>query len=94
MTIGMDRSEYDPSTGDSLDDPRQQVNSITAFIDGSAVYGSDQERADALRTFEGGRLKTSDGDLLPFNEAGLDNAGGPSDACSWRGMSGRTRTWP
>jgi len=79
-TIDLDRSEYNLSTGDSLDNPRQQVNTISAFIDGSAVYGSELERADALRTFEGGRLKTSEGDLLPFNEAGLDNAGGTSDA--------------
>ena len=75
-TIHLARSVYDPSTGDSVDNPRQQINQITAFIDGSNIYGSDEERASALRTFEGGRLKTSEGDLLPFNVDGLDNAGG------------------
>ena len=55
-------------------EPRIQTNVITSYIDGSQVYGSDQERADALRTFEGGRLKTSDGDLPPFNTLGLENA--------------------
>ncbi len=79
-TIGFNRSAYDESTGDSLDDPRQQINQITAYLDGSVVYGSDQERSDALRTFDGGKLKTSEGDLLPFNEEGLANAGGTSDA--------------
>lgn len=79
-TIDVNRSVYDAETGDSIDDPRQQINQITAFLDGSVVYGSDQERADALRTFEGGQLKTSEGDLLPFNEEGLENAGGTSDA--------------
>lgn len=78
QTIGLNRSVYDASTGDESGDPRQQLNQITAFIDGSNVYGSDGERADALRTFEGGRLKTSEGELLPFNEDGLENAGGPS----------------
>lgn len=54
---------------------RQQVNEITAFIDGSNVYGSDRARMRALRALDGtGRLKTSAGDLLPFNDAGLPNA--------------------
>lgn len=74
MTISMSRSAYDTATGTSTANPRQQVNSITAFIDGSQVYGSDATRAAALREFAGGRLRTSTGDLLPFNTAGLANA--------------------
>jgi peroxidase len=58
---------------------RQQLNFDTAFIDASNVYGSDATRAAALRTFKGGRLKTSDGDLLPFNTDVLPNAGGPGN---------------
>lgn len=55
----------------------QQINDLTAFIDASNVYGSTEERARALRTNDGtGRLKTSDGDLLPYNLDGLPNAGG------------------
>ncbi|QDU09920.1 peroxidase family protein [Gimesia aquarii] len=54
---------------------RQQINQITAFIDGSVVYGSDEELAAQLRTFEGGLLATSDGDLLPYGENGFFLAG-------------------
>lgn len=54
---------------------REQMNAITAFVDGSNVYGSDAARARALRTLDGtGRLRTSAGDLLPFNGLGLPNA--------------------
>ena len=72
--IPLERSSYDV-----VDGVRQQVNEITAYIDASNVYGSDPERAQALRTLDGtGRLATSDGDLLPFNTGGLPNA--PSTA--------------
>ncbi len=65
--IPMLRSDYDPSTGTDASNPRRYPNEITAFIDGSAVYGSDVHRMQWLRTFSGGRLKTSSGNLLPFN---------------------------
>jgi hypothetical protein len=54
--------------------PRQQTTLISTYIDASMVYGSDETRAAALRTFVGGALKTSPGNLLPFNTAGLENA--------------------
>jgi peroxidase len=73
QTIYLARSAFDSATGTSTSNPRQQVNSLTAFLDGSQVYGSDSQRAAALRTFVGGRLKTSAGDLLPFNTMGLAN---------------------
>ncbi|MCH9648945.1 MAG: peroxiredoxin [Deltaproteobacteria bacterium] len=77
VTIPLSRSVYQ-----EVDGVRQQINTITAFIDASNVYGSDQERADALRSFDGtGRLETSSGNLLPFNDQGLPNAatGAPGD---------------
>ncbi|MGB3189364.1 MAG: peroxidase family protein, partial [Limnoraphis sp.] len=56
--IPLTRSIYDFDTG--IDSPREQINEITAYIDGSNVYGSDSERAEALRTNDGtGKLKTS-----------------------------------
>jgi hypothetical protein len=65
--IPMHRSAYDPNTGTDITNPRIHLNAITAFIDASAVYGSDEHRAAWLRTFTDGKLKTSEGDLLPYN---------------------------
>ncbi|MFK8057717.1 MAG: peroxidase family protein [Saprospiraceae bacterium] len=46
---------------------RRYENTITAFVDGSNVYGSDQARADYLRSFEGGKLRVNAGNIPPFN---------------------------
>lgn len=54
---------------------RQQINSITAYVDGSMVYGSDAVTALSLRTLAGGKLKTSAGNLLPLDATGFFMAG-------------------
>ena len=47
-------------------DPRQQINDLTQYIDGSMVYGSDPTTATSLRdTSGGGRLRV--GFTLPGN---------------------------
>lgn len=65
--IFMSRSMPAAGTGTSTDNPRQHANHISSFIDGSAVYGSDLVRASWLRTFTDGKLKVSEGNLLPWN---------------------------
>jgi hypothetical protein len=75
QVIPFGRSEFDPGTG--ITTPRQQPNDITAYLDASMIYGSNATVANALRTFVGGRLKSSPGadgvvgtqdDLLPTND--------------------------
>jgi hypothetical protein len=63
------RSLYDPATGTGTSNPRQQVNAVTSFLDLSQVYGSTAAIADALRTHSGGLLKTSPGNLLPYDNS-------------------------
>ncbi|KAK7484122.1 hypothetical protein BaRGS_00024611, partial [Batillaria attramentaria] len=52
--------------------PREQVNSVTSFIDASTVYGSSQELQNELREYTpfgpGFLLRTSFNDLLPATE--------------------------
>ncbi len=75
--IPFSRSLSVQGTGTGTDNPRQQPNASSSYIDASMVYGSSKERADALRTFDGtGRLKTSAsdvGELLPYNVEELEN---------------------
>jgi hypothetical protein len=81
QVMAFQRSKYDVSTGTGPANPRQQINEVTSFVDGSMVYGSDPVRANTLRTLSGGRLKTSPGNLLPLNTFGLPNGtGGPFDS--------------
>jgi peroxidase len=65
--IRMARSEEAEGTGLSIDNPRQHINNITAFLDLSQVYGSNEYRANWLRSKVSGKLKVSTGNLLPWN---------------------------
>lgn len=73
--IPFERSDFDPTTGTSALNPRQQLNAVTSYIDASQVYGSDEASAASLRTFSGGKLSTGAGDLLPTDAEGFFVAG-------------------
>jgi peroxidase len=64
-----DRSLTDPTTGTSTRNPAQDVNAVTSYLDLSQVYGSTDAMAAALRTGSGGLLKTSAGNMLPYDNS-------------------------
>lgn len=75
--IPFNRAIYDPDSGTSTDNVREQENEISSWIDGSMIYGSDIERNNALRVGPNSpMLATSANNLLPFNEFGMANANG------------------
>lgn len=65
------RTKAAAGTGTSKENPREHENAATAWLDASALYGSTQDVADALRTFKDGKLKSQIGndgrEYLPFN---------------------------
>ena len=66
------RSLYDVRTGFAIDNNREQINIVTPWLDGSVIYGTSENRANELRTFEGGKLITTvhkNGDLLQLAPA-------------------------
>ncbi len=75
--IPFNRALFDPDTGTDFNNPRQQENEISSWIDGSMIYGSSIARLNELKVSANSPfLKTSDGNLLPFNVNALNNANG------------------
>ena len=83
MGIPFTRSDFDLAPGNvpgvGMVMQRQQINSITSYIDASNVYGSDAARAATLRTNggTGAKLLMSSTNILPVNSFGLHNDNGP-----------------
>ena len=76
VVIPFTRSKVIAGTG--VTTPREHFTEISYELDGSNIYGSDAARANWLRTFKNGLLKTSQGDMLPIgNPIAMGNAGGP-----------------
>ena len=58
------RSQY--ANAGTVGAPRQQLNSASSFLDGSAIYGSTADVANALRVHAGGLLVSDGGAASPI----------------------------
>ena len=65
-----------PDGNETFDMARQQLNQVTHYLDGSAVYGSTEQAFAALRMFQGGLLKV--GGRAESNKANLPFGPAPS----------------
>uniref|UniRef100_A0A8B9LQ21 NAD(P)H oxidase (H2O2-forming) n=1 Tax=Astyanax mexicanus TaxID=7994 RepID=A0A8B9LQ21_ASTMX len=65
VLLPFQRAQWDHDTGKSPNNPRTQINHVTAWIDGSSIYGSSSSWCDALRSFQGGLLLAGSDDGIP-----------------------------
>jgi len=73
MRLFLFRNEYFHRAG--VTSPRHQINSHTAWIDGSQIYGSEESTMNRLRSFEKGMMLMGDDGLLPIDGSGFFLAG-------------------
>ncbi|KAL6106580.1 duox2 [Pungitius sinensis] len=56
VLLPFQRGPWDKNSGQSPSNPRTPVNHVTAWIDGSSIYGPSTSWSDYLRSFSGGLL--------------------------------------
>ncbi|XP_041853640.1 dual oxidase 1 isoform X2 [Melanotaenia boesemani] len=72
VLLPFQRGPWDKESGQSPSNPRTQVNSVTAWIDGSSIYGPSASWSDSMRSFSGGLL-TSGSEVNMPNQGGSHN---------------------
>ncbi|XP_056428537.1 dual oxidase 1-like isoform X2 [Hyla sarda] len=72
VVLPFQRIQWSKDTGTSPNSPRDQINKVTAWIDGSSIYGTSHSWSDALRSFSKGKLATGpEGHFPPYASQSL-----------------------
>ncbi|XP_032379057.1 dual oxidase 1 [Etheostoma spectabile] len=70
VLLPFQRGPWDKESGQSPSHPRTQVNMVTAWIDGSSIYGPSTSWSDSLRSFSGGLLTSGSERNMPNKATG------------------------
>ncbi|XP_007424741.1 dual oxidase 2 [Python bivittatus] len=65
VVLPFQRMRWAAGTGRSPNNPREMVNGVTGWLDGSAIYGSSHSWSDSLRSFSRGKLLSGTKDGFP-----------------------------
>lgn len=65
--IPFHRASYDTKTGQSPNSPREQMNQVTSWIDGSFIYSTSEPWMNAMRSFENGSFLTDATGKMPIH---------------------------
>uniref|UniRef100_A0A8C6XMV9 NAD(P)H oxidase (H2O2-forming) n=1 Tax=Naja naja TaxID=35670 RepID=A0A8C6XMV9_NAJNA len=65
VVLPFQRMSWAAGTGRSPNNPREMVNGVTGWLDGSAIYGSSHAWSDSLRSFSQGKLLSGKKDGFP-----------------------------
>nr|XP_060611324.1 dual oxidase 2 [Anolis sagrei ordinatus] len=65
VVLPFQRMQWAPGTGRSPNNPREQINGVTGWLDGSAIYGPSHSWSDSLRNFSRGKLAVGSDPLFP-----------------------------
>ncbi|KAK9881555.1 hypothetical protein WA026_016432 [Henosepilachna vigintioctopunctata] len=60
------RARYDKKTGKNPNAPREQMNQVTSWIDGSFIYSTSEPWLNSMRTFKNGTLKADKTGMFPI----------------------------
>ena len=80
------RTRHDPTRPEEAQAPPSFANTVTAWWDGSQIYGSSEETQRRVRSGEAGKLKLGDDGLLPLDRGNHQDVTGVTGNY-WVGLS-------